>query len=278
MVDTYMQKWRKNFMSIFDKKKVAFMLACASFFGGKNSLAVESSNSVGGVVTPRKKMNNLTKGLITGGSIIGVITLLYATRKKWMPSRHNEKKEIKALRNDEKKKIEVLNNILKKIGEVDTKIHRILNVKQNDDLMSCFETYLKDRNEKTKINELDYFQINNHKLVYAQDELVKVYFVNCVNKITKVFDKKISPDTNDNDNNSIEFDKNEDVVVNIYDFGWIRWNFHVDKVNKKLKVNEKLKMTHKPSHIEDEIYILRYELEIDLEKFGLSNLLEEYPS
>ncbi len=60
-------------MSIFknNKRKIALALACASVLGGKNSLAAQNAGRVGGAVASSKKMSNLTKGLIVGGSILG---------------------------------------------------------------------------------------------------------------------------------------------------------------------------------------------------------------
>lgn len=58
-------------MSRFNKKKIALALACASVFGGKNSLAAQNAGRVGGAVTSSKKFSSLAKGLIIGGSVLG---------------------------------------------------------------------------------------------------------------------------------------------------------------------------------------------------------------
>ena len=68
----------------FGKGKIALFLACASIFGGKTQAAqnVKTSQTVAAVggatfdnskaIKKSKKMSNLTKGLIIGGSALGV--------------------------------------------------------------------------------------------------------------------------------------------------------------------------------------------------------------
>ena len=139
-------------MSIFknNKRKIALALACASVLGGKNSLAAQNAGRVGRAVASSKKMSNLTKGLIVGGSILGAGLIGY----------------------------EVLGDTV--IDKAPTLLKLVRGKKQGKDEQVAQENMLKIRQE---LNELEVFNEDNYEQLRGLAESFKNSFESIVQKI-----------------------------------------------------------------------------------------------
>ena len=190
-------------MSIFsknNKKKIALALACASIFGGKSSLAAQNTGKVGGEVVSSKKMGNLTKGLIIGGSILGGAGLIYEIlgdtviykaptigKKLFLSLKvkmltQNVKNTLKKFRYIDEIEDESLKDKLYKINFTvkDREVNRV----------NMIGEYLKSKNEFD--GNLSHIQVVDKLEEKATDEGIKALFLTCDIKLISDYLNNIS--------------------------------------------------------------------------------------